>query len=262
MLPIGMGAAIVFLVCTGTFVVLTVALSAVSRRLEEKAVVRRRLRRLPSVRLSAARPGDARVTGRVIAVGDPLHAPLTGRPCVYHEVQLRVAYQWVKDKLDAYQGETSLLAALKDAGRPESTNVKLRAGRAFEIDDGTGRALVVLPEPRVRLPGQPPEMEIHSLIPPSHHVYGLNEKIPPDLARFANEAGVVAETPRAMEGDEGIIAPGDIVTVGGRLADETSAGASAGFSGSVRARWVLTGEPLILLKADEPPAERLRRSPQ
>jgi hypothetical protein len=253
MLPLGMGAAFVFLVCTGTFVVLTVALNAVSRGLKEEAVVRRRLRRFPRVRLSAARPGDARVTGRVIAVGDPLHAPLTGRPCVYHEVQLRVAYQWVKDRLDAYQGGgMSLAEALKDAGRSESTTVKLRAGRAFEIDDGTGRARVVLPEPRVLVPGKPPEMEIDSSIPPSHHVYGFKEKIPPDLARLANEAGAVAETPQAMEGDEGIVAAGDIVTVGGRLADETGADASADSSRSGRARWVLTGEPLILVK-NEPP---------
>jgi len=105
MLSLGMGtAAIAFLVCTGMCVVLTLGLSALSRGLTEEATARRQLRRFPRVRLSDARPGDARITGRVIAVGNPVHAPLTGRPCVYHELQLRVAYQWVKDRLDAYQG--------------------------------------------------------------------------------------------------------------------------------------------------------------
>ena len=44
----------------------------------------RRLRRLPrlAAREIVGRGAIARVTGRIVAVGEPLRAPLSGRPCV------------------------------------------------------------------------------------------------------------------------------------------------------------------------------------
>ena len=160
----GERAGIVFLVCTGTFVVLTAGVTLVFHLASEEAAARRRLKRCPPVRLSDSGEGNVRLTGRVVASEDSLRAPLSGRPCVYYEVSVRVAYRWAH--VEATSGGRGSLGNL---GRPASARFKRRAGEAFEIDDGTGLALVTMPASRVRVVGNAPEIYVCTAIPVSHH---------------------------------------------------------------------------------------------
>lgn len=52
-----------------------------------KAIVRRKLKKAPLLRLSEFRNGDvAKIVGRVEFVGEPLEAPLSGRECAWYEI--------------------------------------------------------------------------------------------------------------------------------------------------------------------------------
>ena len=51
------------------------------------ARVRRAMREVPRTVVSAVRPGSmVKLVGRVRLAGEPLRAPLTGRPCAYFHV--------------------------------------------------------------------------------------------------------------------------------------------------------------------------------
>jgi len=245
----GEGAGIVFLVCTGVFVVLTAGFTFVFQLASEEAAARRRLKRFPPVRLSDSGDGNVRLTGRVVATGDSLRAPLSGRPCVYYEVSVRVAYRWAH--VEATRGG----GGSRNLGRRASATFKRRAGEAFEIDDGTGLALVTMPL-RVRVEGNAPEMYVCTAIPVSHHAAWAGEMIPSVLLGLAAEAGLLSgEVAQAIEGDEGIIADGDLITVGGQLSHEIRPDRKAAHFRAPPVRAILTGEPLVMVKDGQPTPE-------
>jgi len=89
---------------------------------DHKERIRRILKGARTVAIREVRDGQvAKVSGRVKSSGEPLRAPLTGRPCVYWEVEVT---QW--------QGTRAL------------TKRRVHDQRDFVVDDGTGRALVVV----------------------------------------------------------------------------------------------------------------------
>jgi hypothetical protein len=229
-------AGLVFLVVSGVMSALTAGFMLASRLASEGARARRRLSRFPRVRLSDGRSGSARLTGRVVAVGNSLRAPLSGRPCVYWEVTLRVVSQRVY--LLQQRGAS--------AGSGAAVTIKPRGGKAFEIDDDTGRARVVIPGPKV--PVGRFGLNVCTSVPVDHPLSGAYPAIPPELVSLAVAAGAVSEPSQFVEGDEGIIAAGDVITVGGELSYEVHSDVPAAHFRTPPERATVTGGPLILIK--------------
>jgi hypothetical protein len=122
--------------------------------------------------------------------------------------------------------------------------LKVQAGSAFEIDDGTGRALVMFPAKPVL---------VYSSMPASHHLEGQGWTIPEDLRRLAAHAGALAgRTADTIEGDEAIVTDGEVITIGGHLSQQVRADAPADSYRSARLRWIIASEPLILVKDEHP----------
>jgi hypothetical protein len=203
---------------------LTLGLYALDKVLSDGAIARRELVGLPPRRVAELRPGPARVTGRVVPVGPPLVAPLSGQPCVFYQLQTR--------------------------SREDPTQGKLRrghvhyppAGVVFEIDDGTGRAMVRVPPPAPKPePGDDLAWEVVCFIRGAGlgKVIGRGESAALDRLEEMSLFG--------LSGVERILSAGDLVTVGGVAFEEI---ASDGQSASHRApptRQVLTATQNVRL---------------
>jgi hypothetical protein len=84
--------------------------------------IRRLMRRARTIPIRDVRDGQvAKVVGRVRPPGDPLIAPLTGRPCIYWEIEVT---EW--------------------EGTHARQITRTHDQRDFLIDDGSGRALIQL----------------------------------------------------------------------------------------------------------------------
>ena len=111
-------------------VVLVVFVVAAARR--DRSLLRW-LRGFPrlAVRDVAGQGVVARVSGRVVAVGPPLLAPISGKPCVYYCVE--IFHFEPNRRVPLAPGRTSVASEVQ--------------GRDFAIEDETGRALVRMPDP-------------------------------------------------------------------------------------------------------------------
>jgi hypothetical protein len=131
-----------------TIALLTAAASLVSRIFRPGLEARDELARLPFTPIGKARPGCICVRGRVRPLGQTLPGPRSGRAAVYRELV-------VTDLVPGFRRD--ILAV------------------PFEIDDGTGRAVVSIP------PAGPPvgerEPEVLSALPASHHPGGVERMI-------------------------------------------------------------------------------------
>jgi hypothetical protein len=203
---------------------LTLGLYALGQLLSDGALARRELVGLPPRRVAELRPGPARVTGRVVPVGPPLIAPLSGRPCVFYQLQ-------TKSREDPTQGRF----------RRHHVHYPLE-GAAFEIDDGTGRALIRVPPPAPKPePGDDLAWEVVCFIrgPGVSKVIERGESAALDRLEEMSLFG--------LSGVERILSAGDLVTVGGVAFEEI---ASDGRSASHRApptREVLTATQNVRL---------------
>jgi hypothetical protein len=90
------------------------------------ARMRRALAAIPETPIRHARDGLARVRGRVELVGDPLEAPLTGRPCTAFHAEVK---EW---RSSGKSGRWVEIASET-------------VGRDFLLRDATGKALVRFP---------------------------------------------------------------------------------------------------------------------
>jgi hypothetical protein len=199
-------------ICIGTL-----ALGQLARRyLEDPAVARRELKRLPPVPIARLGAGGARVTGRVVACDRPLISLIGRRPCAFYQVQWR-----------------SFLLA-RGAFYPD------REVR-FEIDDGTGRVLVrVPPSPPPRPePGDETAWEVVAAIGGERTSRRVSAGESPELRRFCDVVDPRREA-ASIAAVEGVIVPDDVVTVGGYASIEFDAEGQAGSFRSIPTRPTLT----------------------
>lgn len=199
------------------------------RAFDEARSARAELERLPSFKAAELREGPARICGRVIAVDPLLSAPLSSRPCVFHQVGLN---------LDGI-GKTTLI-------RPKN-------GCRFEIDDGTGRVLVSVPPPApAPLPGDERAYEVLCSIRSTVVLRRGFGGYPSALRRFLLKQDIEDESEGYFgKGQEGILAEGDVVAVGGYVTHEVrKAGTSLGYRAPPMGFVIgaMSNHPLILVK--------------
>jgi hypothetical protein len=212
----------------------TLALGHLARRfLEDPAVARRELQRLPPVRVATLAPGGARVTGRVVACDRPLTSLLGRQPCAFYQVQWR-----------------TLLFA-HGAVYPD------REVR-FWVDDGTGRVLVRVPPspPPPPEPGDETAWEVVAAIGGARTSRRLDGTDAPELRHFYDTVDPrrrsFRRTALPIAAVEGLILPDDVVTVGGYASIEFDAEGQAASHRMIPTRPTLTsaaGFRLAILKA-------------
>jgi hypothetical protein len=157
----------------------------VSLRAPDNQAAQSERRRFVQTRIADAAEGPIEITGRVISVAEPMPAPLSGRPCAYYEVVISGPGMWGAEA----RGPCAV--------------------REFEIDDGTGRALV-------RVPPVGPEREVLCSLPGTHTERMDLVDDPPALQRLLADPAY----PRIGGGlplfaAEAIVADGDTLTVAG-----------------------------------------------
>jgi hypothetical protein len=106
----------------------------------EAADARRELKRHPLQRIACLQTGPVHITGRVVACAAPVVAPLSRRTCVAHVTTVSV-------------------------GSSASTQTRVvrhpTVEQRFLLDDGSGRALVIVPPPPPEpLPGDDYDYEV------------------------------------------------------------------------------------------------------
>jgi hypothetical protein len=112
----------------GAFVAVIVLLLALPKLFGREARLRRKLRKAQqrAIReLAESSKGPRRIAGMVVAIDEPLIAPLSGRPCVFYETRVVRAIGWGVDRWDI-----------------EYRVAFEKRSQAFLVDDGTGTALV------------------------------------------------------------------------------------------------------------------------
>jgi hypothetical protein len=186
--------------------------------------------RFAQVAIASGQEGPIEITGRVVASGRPIAAPLSGQPCVYYEVVL-----------------SRLGPVLAEARGP-------RTVQEFELDDGTGRALVRVPPPGPEPPmGDRPEREVLVSLPGSLTVKRSFVGPTPALDRLLADPAYPPRGADAMTAAvEGVIVDGDKITVAGFAHLELMASRQSADHRSPPQGLVITterGYPLLLIKS-------------
>ncbi len=162
----------------------------------DPAVAWREVRRFPPLRVCDVTSGAVRLTGRVVAAPPPLVSPVGGKPCVFYQLQVRTL---------GLLGRTPLY--------PDHEV-------SFEIDDGSGRALVrVPPPPPPPEPGDETAWEVVCAIGGERLSRRLTwgESVAFDrIYHHGNPRGTFIP----VTATEGIIAAGDLVIVAGHASTE------------------------------------------
>jgi hypothetical protein len=193
----------------------------------DAAVARRELRRFPALRIADVTAGPVRLTGQVVAVEPSLPSPIGGTDCVFYQLRLR--------KLGV------VCRNVVYPNRPVT----------FALDDGTGRALIrVPPPPPPPEPGDETPWEVVCAIggQGSSRLLLRGESEP--LDRIYDQAdGHGGFLPVRVS--EGIIAAGDVVSIGGFASTEIAADSRAASYRALPTRVALTsaaGYRLALVK--------------
>jgi hypothetical protein len=152
----------------------------------------------PLRRVVDLQPGLAEVTGRVVAAGPPLRAPISGRPCVYYHVIGR-NHAWPWHDRHCYPTAEVCFWIDDDGARlwivvPRSPTSQSTSGGTRDSIQCSIAGEVVR---RMIYAGESPETD-RFLQPPAHP--------------FRPDAYVEAE--------ERIVASGDIISVGGEIIEE------------------------------------------
>jgi hypothetical protein len=206
----------------------TLAFGHLARRyLEDPAVARRELKRLPPVRVAGLTPGGVRVTGRVVARGRPLTSPIGRQPCAFYQVLWRT------------------FPFARGVVYPDH-EVK------FEVDDGTGRVLVRVPPspPPPPEPGDETAWEVVAAIGSARASRRVHRTESPELRPFCDSVDPKRNA-LSIATVEGLILPDDVVTVGGYASIEFDAEGQAGSHRALPTRPTLTsaaGFRLAILK--------------
>jgi hypothetical protein len=207
----------------------TLAFGQLARRyLEDPAVARRELKRLPPARVATLTAGGARITGRVVACDRPITSLLGGQRCAFYQVQWR----------------RFLLG--HGAVYPD------REVR-FEVDDGTGRVLVRVPPspPPPPEPGDETAWEVVAAIGGQRTLRRVHGTESPELRHFYDTIDP-KRTALSIAAVEAVILPDDVVTVGGYASIEFDAEGQSGSHRAIPTRPTLTsaaGFRLAILKA-------------
>jgi len=112
----------------GGILALFLVIAAIPKLFGRRARLRRKLRAAQqrAIRdLAESVPATRRIAGMVVAIGEPLIAPLSGRPCVFYETRVERTVG-----LGVSSWDVELLVAFEKRNVP------------FVVDDGTGCALV------------------------------------------------------------------------------------------------------------------------
>jgi hypothetical protein len=104
----------------------------VSRIFREGLEARDELGHLPFTAIGAAQAGAICVTGRVRALGPPLAAPVSGRPAVFFEIVTA-------------HGSSTNSSFFGSFGSVAPAPYRRVGATSFEVDDGSGRAVVSIP---------------------------------------------------------------------------------------------------------------------
>lgn len=174
--------------------VLLVAL-AVSYWFSHDATTRRMLKEAPVRKIAELQEGMVvRVTGRLRPAGDLIQAPLSARHCAYYEVR-------VEER--------------RSTGKSSSWHDVIREVQAhdFEVEDGTGVALVRMDECRVAV-----TKDTHTR---SGTFDDATEAERALLERNGQESTGLIGFNRALRYTEGALEPGEEVTVLGQVTVDT-----------------------------------------
>lgn len=178
--------------------------------------LRRAIRRAPRFTTQTFVDGTiGKIAGRVKCPGEPLHAPLSGRPCVYYEV---------------------VVEAHRAGGRTGVWRELIRESKArdFVIEDEAGVAWVVMRGAEV------------AVVKEAHHRAGTLEDPTPELEAFLVKHGTPSKGfihDRKYRYLESVVEPGEEVMIcgfGAREPDPDPAQVTGGYRDNAL-RLVLTG---------------------
>jgi hypothetical protein len=141
-------------------------------------------------------PGLAQVTGRVIAVGPPLRAPISGRPCVYYQVI----------------GQNHVWPWHDRRGYP-STDI------GFGIEDGGDQVRIVVPASPVDC-GPRQTAAIQCSIAGDGFCKTIYSGESPETDRFLDPGGPPFQPDAYMNVEERIVVAGDTLEVVGEVFQE------------------------------------------
>jgi hypothetical protein len=154
------------------------------------------VRRQAVSRVIDAREGLVRLDGTVVAVDPLLEAPLGGQPCVFFDF---------------------LIEDLSRRARPIARQFR---GVSFAIDDGTGRAMVTFRDAGPSPPLIEGPRDVCCAIPRERaRRNGVFGRADPRIAVLMERAGIPTPGvifPHRLQVREGVIVPGDRISVVGR----------------------------------------------
>lgn len=174
---------------------------------------RHMLQQSPVRSLDSAQEGEViKVVGTLHYVEDPLQAPLSGRPCAYYEILV--------EQRPELRFETRGFESNSDQAQHERWVV--RAGRDFELDDGSGKpALVRMERTTVRITYD------------RHFRSGGFDAPTPAMRQLLNRhlhvGGPGFSLQSNMRYSEGILEAGERVAVRGRVLRDVVPGAGRGY---------------------------------
>jgi hypothetical protein len=192
---------------------------------------KRAIRAVPRTPIAKAQPGKvARLTGCVSYLTEPVRAPLTGRACAYYQVT-------VDERRPTGNGGAAWVTIVRDA-----------AGVDFLIEDGTGRARVVVDQ-ALRV----------AAVQDAKYASGPFNDATPHLEAYLAKHGLRSKAwilNKTIRYQEAVFEAGETVTLVGMVAFEHDPGAAPAGAGyrETPQRAVIAAPPGGHLLASDDPA--------
>jgi len=167
------------------------------------ARLKRAMRDMPRTTVAAApRRALVKLVGRVRLSGQPLRAPVTGRPCTFYHVRIvRSRRDWDEDAFGRSRLETRWVVVHDDVERS-----------SFLLEDESGVAKVVLDAPEVLI------------LRAETAGAGLPRPLTPELRAYLDGRGLTSLRAHSLRFEERILAEGDQVAVLGWTSVEAGEG--------------------------------------
>jgi hypothetical protein len=179
---------------------------------------------IPRKKIKDVQDGDTvRVVGKLVLHGEPLTAPVSGRPCAFYEAKV--------EEKEVHEGRTSWRSVVEEI-----------RGNDFVLDDGSGVARIAMARADV--------VVVHD----SRHLEGfLSEKAAPEVEKFLARHGESAQkngVARDLHYVEGVLEAPEEVAAAGKARWETTS------DGKKRLVLEPVDESSRVLVSDEPGARQ------